>query len=723
LYSLYRFKPWTDYPESTFGRAEPYPQGGNETQAARFAANPQEAQKVVAEWEVWEKGLQEGKSPSQLQAVSMLAQVDLVRENKEESKDRAGVLPDMDGAGEDELDIDGDEPLEVTLRRFSARGGKVPAAGEQEIADIVDMLEKALRKSANHNFQDTVHEYPAWLETSDLVKEMWDSLKSAHHEVSERPPVQRGTLNLRQGMAHDRIVEMVLAEKDVKSDTNPNILLLIGEAGTGKSYTIDAVTTTLQSFNKRALRCTATGKSAVNIGGVTLFQKDGLRIPVLKGNKERASMKLLIGEALKQFIQHIAQFDVLVIDEYTMVSKVLLAYVDSRLRQARPEFSHQPFGGMPLLICGDPAQLPPVTGSSLWDDKGNKDNEVKRQGYFLYNSIEECIILVEQNRVAADQRRLKQIFKELRDGRLRMDSWKYLVDNCSLANKSPEEKARFDTSCQDLSAVYATNAELQLHNAKILLTMDQPLARINSLDEGGADSSRADRTGLESELFLCVGCKVLLLYNLWTLFRLVNGSVGIVVDIIYAPAAKPPALPIAVIVDFPDYTGPSFFPDLPERRTWVPIAPARLTDDDGGASRTQLPLRLTWAWTPWKIQGSTIRGPLLVNLPKKEKSHGLTYVTLSRVTNIRDLCFPLGVSYERLTKDITKPDSFSLRRKEEERLERLCNDTITSIQRRGGMYVQPDVLPVPPSDSPASPHLPPADDDVRDADGDDLMGI
>jgi hypothetical protein len=120
-----------------------------------------------------------------------------------------------------------------------------------------------------------------------------------------------------------------------------------------------------------------------------------------------------------------------------------------------------------------------------------------------------------------------------------MDSWKYLVDNCSLANKSPEEKARFDTSCQDLSAVYATNAELQLHNAKILLTMDQPLAQINSLDEGGADSNRADRTGLESELFLCVGCKVLLLYNLWTLFRLVNGSVGIVVDIIYAPAAKP----------------------------------------------------------------------------------------------------------------------------------------------------------------------------------------
>ena len=53
---------------------------------------------------------------------------------------------------------------------------------------------------------------------------------------------------------------------------------------------------------------------------------------------------------------------------------------------------------------------------------------------------------------------------------------------------------------------------------------------------------------------------------------LVNGSIGTVIDLIYATGTQAPALPGYVVVDFPDYTGHAFFAG-DDRTRWVPIAP------------------------------------------------------------------------------------------------------------------------------------------------------
>ena len=46
--------------------------------------------------------------------------------------------------------------------------------------------------------------------------------------------------------------------------------------------------------------------------------------------------------------------------------------------------------------------------------------------------------------------------------------------------------------------------------------------------------------------------------NLWPEVGLCNGATGKVVDIILAENHSPPDLPIAVMVKFDHYTGPSF---------------------------------------------------------------------------------------------------------------------------------------------------------------------
>ena len=59
-------------------------------------------------------------------------------------------------------------------------------------------------------------------------------------------------------------------------------------------------------------------------------------------------------------------------------------------------------------------------------------------------------------------------------------------------------------------------------------------------------------------LFLTTKASVMLTMNLWSEVGLCNGATGKVIDIIYADNHSPSNLPVAVIVQFDHYTGPSF---------------------------------------------------------------------------------------------------------------------------------------------------------------------
>jgi len=70
-----------------------------------------------------------------------------------------------------------------------------------------------------------------------------------------------------------------------------------------------------------------------------------------------------------------------------------------------------------------------------------------------------------------------------------------------------------------------------------------------------------------------------------------------------------------------------------------------------GHTRSMVPLRLSWAWTVWKAQGQTMRGKIVVHLGSTEVEDGLTYVAMSRATDISCIGHP-GLTLERLTTKI-----------------------------------------------------------------------
>ena len=53
--------------------------------------------------------------------------------------------------------------------------------------------------------------------------------------------------------------------------------------------------------------------------------------------------------------------------------------------------------------------------------------------------------------------------------------------------------------------------------------------------------------------------------------------------------------------------------------------------------QTQIPLRLSWAWTIWKAHGQTMPNKLILDIRKQEKEYRLTYTAFSRATDVANI--------------------------------------------------------------------------------------
>jgi len=131
----------------------------------------------------------------------------------------------------------------------------------------------------------------------------------------------------------------------------------------------------------------------------------------------------------------------------------------------------------------------------------------------------------------------------------------------------------------------------------------------------------------------------MLMANLQTETRLVNGSIGTVQDIIFKENQGPPSLPIAVLISFDNYKG-STIASLEDERV-IPITPIRYTwNSKSGTlcSCLQISVCLVWAIMIHKSQGLTLQRAI-IDLGDKEFSTGLSFVTVSRVCTLKDLLF------------------------------------------------------------------------------------
>lgn len=195
--------------------------------------------------------------------------------------------------------------------------------------------------------------------------------------------------------------------------------------------------------------------------------------------------------------------------------------------------------------------------------------------------------------------------------------------------------------------LYPTNQEVKEENKNSLIRSGQPVVIINADHPNTMSELARDDValGLSTVLYLAIGCRVMLLKNLFVEAGLVNGALGFVTDIIYDEGRRPPgATPRVVFVKFDNYNSHTI-------NGSVPITQITNYWKKGGCEcyRRQFPLSLAHAITIHKSQGLTL-DRAVVQLGASETSPGLTYVALSRVRKIENLLLVTGYHYNRYLK-------------------------------------------------------------------------
>ena len=505
----------------------------------------------------------------------------------------------------------------------------------------------------------------------EFLLEKWDSLKGSEISRGGRREVHRHQLNAEQMRAHDEVVRIVRGEVECSY----KVVLTIGRGGTGKSWLVDAITTTLcsQSRTDVVKVLAPTGKAALNIGGQTLHAKDGLLLPVTPNDE-----KDLTGESLNALQRNYKDIQVVVIDEYSFLSLTMLYWINRRLQQAK--VNDLPFGGLCVLLTGDPAQLPPVGGNCLWAKKGGSGKPLtpwQLEASEMYRKI--CIVfkLIEVKRLEPGQERYGEFLERLASACVTIEDWQFINDHCTIQAIGQQ---RFDDTFAGLDStwLFERNKSANEHNSLMLRKNTNPILRLSAIHDCPSSRRREAELcrKLEPTLYLAVGARVMLLWNVLTTAGLVNGATGVVKDFLFDGNSCSDDGPVAVIVEFKEYVGPPFFSKA-QQSQWVPIfleTEKWKTYNKGiqGEShfRKQFPLALAWAWTYHKMQGTTIKGPLVLKIEEKESTHGLTYVGFSRSGSVDRVCILNGVSYERFN-NLAVMQSVISRLEEDRRLNKL----------------------------------------------------
>ena len=428
-----------------------------------------------------------------------------------------------------------------------------------------------------------------------------------------------------------------------------------------------------------------TGKAASSIDGSTV-QNYTTGLCYFSGR----AFKPLSSNLLQKFQARMKNTRLVIIDEFSMLGQGDLHIIDKRLQEGKN--CDLLFGGIVVVLCGDPAQLPAVKANCLWFDKP-KNGSNDYRGRWKYKEFDTVVELTENNRIDRsdpEAQHFATFLNALRDGENTREQWEYVCKKCS---QHSMDKKRWKTEFESVEAthLFCTNKEVAKRNVLCLQSVGAPIVLIEASHTGhGHRANESCASGLQKKIYLCKGAKVLLTKNIWQMGGLCNGACGVVREIIYDPLQPPPALPMCVVVDFGEaYLGQTFFPNDDTKSKWVPLFPHVTewnTPEKGDviqSSRKMFPIKLCYAWTIWKAQGQTITNNVVLSLGDREREHGLSYTAFSRVRRFSSLGILGGISFIRLTDKIRNHSKMEGRIKEERRLRKLCKQTRKDLSCNG----------------------------------------
>jgi ATP-dependent DNA helicase PIF1 len=379
-------------------------------------------------------------------------------------------------------------------------------------------------------------------------------------------------------------------------ETTRENIFVTGRAGTGKSTLLNHLS---WNTSKQVVICAPTGVAALNVGGQTIHSLFRLPIGVIADHEieHTAEVRRLLNT-----------IDTLVIDEVSMVNADLLDALDRSLRQARQR-KREAFGGVQVVLFGDPYQLAPVPGDA--DERAYFADQYKSMWFFDAKVWDETDLKIYELTTIHRQHEgeFKYMLNAVRHGRV----------TAEIAGRLNGMGAR-EAPTDGIITLATTNAAVNRINATELARLPGKLLTANAEVSGefGGRAYPADEA-----LQLKIGAQVMFLRNDADQ-RWVNGSVGTVTKVDQF---------VHVEVDGEVH---QVQPAVWEKYKYSYSALTKALKKDIVAEFTQFPLRLAWAVTIHKSQGKTY-DRAIVDLGQRSFAPGQTYVALSRISALDGL--------------------------------------------------------------------------------------
>lgn len=431
-------------------------------------------------------------------------------------------------------------------------------------------------------------------------------------------------------------------------DTREHVFVT-GRAGTGKSTLLQHLA---WNTSKQIAVCAPTGVAALNVEGQTIHSLFRLPIGLIANGQIEQS------DATRKLLNAI---DTLVIDEISMVNADLMDGIDRSLRQARARKA-EPFGGVQIVMFGDPYQLAPVPprgdemryirdhyrsfwffDAKVWTGGAATEGLLDVGAYGADLHVRELAEIHRQSDPA-----FKALLNAVRYGRVTAEMAGVLNGAGARTPPSPADGEH------PIITLATRNDIVNTINRRHL---DELVGRMQTANaEISGDFGRGEANyPADVELKLKVGAQVMFLRNDVSTYgeppRWVNGTIGTVTRIAGGT--------VRVEVDGTEH---DVEPAVWERFRYAYDPGSRTLSRDIVAEFTQFPLRLAWAVTIHKSQGKTY-DRAVIDLGSGAFAPGQTYVALSRLTSLDGLYLsrPLRPSDIRVDPDVQRFMSTALR--------------------------------------------------------------
>ncbi len=368
-------------------------------------------------------------------------------------------------------------------------------------------------------------------------------------------------------------------------------VFITGSAGTGKTYLLKQYIEYLKDIGVHPTIVAPTGIAASHLKGQTIHSFFAL------GLRERVDNRYIDSLLKNKYIRkRFSKLKVLIIDEVSMVSPEIFSSMDRILSAFKR--SHEPFGGVQVIISGDFFQLAPVSREFkekrfAWQSISWKELDLKS-----------CYL---EEKFRQDDNRLIKILDDIRSGYISEETHN-LLNSCF----RKELDSRFNPT-----KLYTHNFDVDRINIEELSKITKKEHIYNYISKGAEKNiDKIFKTALVmKQLILKRGAVVIFIKNNPDK-NYINGTTGVVIDFNkHIPIVKTSdGHRIEVLSE-----------------DWI----VENEDGENIATVTQLPLRLAWAITIHKSQGMTLDSAE-IDL-SKTFIVGQGYVALSRLKSLDGL--------------------------------------------------------------------------------------